>query len=164
MADILNGLSSLSGLLKNPAKFSKELAGMAPELLSNLPAIQSALNPEQIPLPEQLVQTEFPEITTSVPALSVVSIGNIITFILVIYAILLLLKEYTGILSKEQKDNINYFNDVVFGNVGFFLIILLLWVCIYFYTVFLPVMSNLNDLTMKIGNVIPLLLSFAGGK
>lgn len=164
MADnLLGGLSDLSKLLGNPKNLIKQASKFAPlvaqQVSDNLANSATTTIEQRLQFAGQQFSQPIQLDPSTVNTISFLSnIGTVFTLFIIIWSVLLLMKQYTNWLSQEQKDNINYINSIIFGSIGVIPLLFIFWMLILMYFTVIPVASDTRSFIARLNGLTAILL------
>ena len=154
MAELLNGLSSFIKTDK------KTLAAIVPSLINGFTDLsKNAFDNNVKEAAQQFSSTSVSAVADHTESLYILLV--LFSIFLFVWCILLILKQFTTLLSQEQKDNINYIHNIIFGGIGVIPIIFMFWMVFLVYIMLIPVVNDTVGFIGKLNNLVFILLGKA---
>ena len=137
------------------------ISQVPPEILQNVASsAQSFLTPSPTPAVSVTNNPVVQNIFGTIESLNTTK--NVVTGILILWAILLLIFQFIPQTNQEQKQDMKYVHHVLFGNMGIIPMIFVLWVIIIIITVVVPSLINItpkfSDLLTNVNGAISKLI------
>lgn len=155
LSDLISGGTSTKNITKAAEKAVSNLGPQVSERIAN--TITDTANERLQTVGQQFTQ-ETVNVKTDTTIFILYNIRNIFTVILIVWSVILLVKQYTTLLSDEMKDNVNYINTILFGTSGMLPLLFLLWMGVLLSITLLPVLSDVSGFIIKLNKVIAVLL------